>query len=198
MTAAKRVFDVALSAAGLVVVFPIVVVAAFAIYAEDGAPIFFRQQRVGEHGKHFSMLKLRTMRNAQSADQVPLTVGGDSRITRVGRILRKFKIDELPQLVNVLIGEMTLVGPRPEVPRYVAHYSPAQAAVLALRPGITDPASIKYANESDLLAGVANPESHYIDAIMPDKIRINLEYAERATVWSDFGVVLATLRRIAG
>jgi lipopolysaccharide/colanic/teichoic acid biosynthesis glycosyltransferase len=122
-----------------------------------------------------------------------ITVGQDSRITPIGRRLRDTKLDEIPQLVNVLVGEMSLVGPRPEVPRYVEIYTEAQRAILALRPGITDLASIKYRSESDLLARAVNPEETYVNLLLPDKIRINLAYASRAGLWSDFLVILATL-----
>jgi lipopolysaccharide/colanic/teichoic acid biosynthesis glycosyltransferase len=126
----------------------------------------------------------------------PLTVGRDPRITRVGYWLRKFKLDELPQLLNVLLGEMSLVGPRPEVPQYVALYTPEQRRVLDLVPGITDPASIKFANEAELLAEANDPEKFYIEHIMPTKIRLNMEYASHATLWSDILVILKTLVRI--
>jgi lipopolysaccharide/colanic/teichoic acid biosynthesis glycosyltransferase len=190
---AKRAFDLFWSALGLAVISPLLVLAACAVKAQDGGPVFFRQLRVGRGGRPFRIWKFRTM--VQDAERLgrAITVGQDPRITRVGRFLRDTKLDELPQLLNVLAGEMSLVGPRPEVPRYVELYSGEQRAILALRPGITDLASIKYRNESDLLAGAENPDETYIQVLLPDKIRINLAYAARAGVWSDFLVILATL-----
>ena len=142
------------------------------------------------------MWKFRTM--VPNADRVggQLTVAGDRRVTRVGRWLRRSKLDELPQLVNVLVGEMSLVGPRPEVARYVTLYTPAQRAVLELRPGITDPASVRFRDEERELASVSDPEAYYVDHVMPEKIRLNLEYAERAGILGDLGVILSTFRAI--
>ena len=142
------------------------------------------------------MSKFRTMIADAEARGLPLTVGRDSRITGLGRFLRNTKLDELPQLWNVLVGEMSLVGPRPEVQKYVDLYSDDQRKVLDLRPGITDPASIKYRNENDILAATVDPEKAYIANIMPDKIRLNLSYASRASVWSDLGIIFRTLFRI--
>jgi lipopolysaccharide/colanic/teichoic acid biosynthesis glycosyltransferase len=166
------------------------------IKLDDGGAVFFRQVRVGRDGRLFRVWKFRTMIANAEQRGGPLTVGEDPRTTRIGRWLRRSKLDELPQLFNVLAGEMSLVGPRPEVPRYVALYSPDQRRVLDLVPGITDPASIVYRHESDLLARAPDPERHYIAVIMPEKIRINLAYAARATWWTDLVVVLDTLRRL--
>ena len=142
------------------------------------------------------MLKFRTMIADAETQGLPLTVGGDSRITGLGRFLRKTKLDELPQLWNVLVGEMSLVGPRPEAQKYVDLYSEDQRKVLELRPGITDPASIKYRNENEILAAAVDPEKAYIANIMPDKVRLNLSYASRASVLSDLGIIFRTLFRI--
>lgn len=191
----KRVLDIVGAALGLVLLWPLFLVIAVAILLEDGRPVFFVQDRIGRGGRPFRMLKFRTMVTGAERRGREITVGGDPRITRVGRILRSAKLDELPQLVNVLRGEMRLVGPRPEVPRYVLLYTPSQRAVLALVPGITDPASLRYYDESAELAQASDPERLYVDEIMPEKIRLNLEYASRATVWSDLGIVLATVRR---
>lgn len=168
------------------------------IKLDDKGPVFFRQERVGYKGRPFRIWKFRTM--VVDAEKIgkPLTVGRDPRITRVGYWLRKFKLDELPQLFNVLVGEMSLVGPRPEVPKYVALYTPEQRKVLDLVPGITDPASIKYRDESEILGRSPDPDRTYLEEIMPEKIRLNLEYAAHATVWSDFIIVLKTLFRVFG
>lgn len=192
----KRLFDIIASVTGLLVLWPVFLVIAVLIRLEDGGPVFYRQERIGYKGRTFKIWKFRTM--VVDADKLgkPLTVGRDPRITRVGYWLRKFKLDELPQLLNVLLGEMSLVGPRPEVPQYVALYTPEQRRVLDLVPGITDPASIKFANEAELLAEASDPEKFYIEHIMPTKIRLNLEYASQATLWSDICVILRTLVRI--
>ncbi len=192
----KRLFDIVASAIGLLVLWPVFLVIAVLIKLEDGGPVFYRQERIGYKGKPFKIWKFRTM--VVNADKLgkPLTVGRDPRITRVGYWLRKFKLDELPQLLNVLLGEMSLVGPRPEVPQYVALYAPEQRKVLDLVPGITDPASIKFANEAELLAEASDPEKFYIEHVMPTKIRLNMEYASHATLWSDILVILKTLVRI--
>ncbi|WP_448377448.1 sugar transferase [Fervidobacterium sp.] len=192
----KRLFDILASAVGLIVLWPIFVVIAVLIKIEDGGPVFYRQERVGYKGRCFKMWKFRTMVvNAEKLGR-PLTVGRDPRITRVGYWLRKFKLDELPQLLNVLSGDMSLVGPRPEVPQYVALYTPDQRRVLDLVPGITDPASIRFANEAELLAEASEPEKFYVEHIMPEKIRLNMEYAARANLLSDILVILQTLLRI--
>ena len=196
MTAVKRAGDVVAALVGLVLLAPLFVLIAIAIAAESGAPVFFRQTRVGVGGRRFRMWKFRTMVPDAERRGQPLTVGEDPRITRVGRLLRRTKLDELPQLLNVLRGDMSVVGPRPEVPRFVELYTPAQRAVLDLVPGITDPASIRYRDESDVLAAAEDPELLYIERIMPEKIRLNLEYAAHATPWSDLRIVLETLAHI--
>jgi lipopolysaccharide/colanic/teichoic acid biosynthesis glycosyltransferase len=188
-----RMFDFIWSLAGLVVLVPGFCVVAAIIKLDDGGPVFYRQRRVGRHGNPFWMLKFRTMTVRPDQDGPVLTVGRDPRITRAGAWLREWKIDELPQLINVLLGEMSLVGPRPEVPRYVELYSEEQARVLSLKPGITDAASIAYRRESEVLSLCDDPEAYYIQTIMPDKIRINLDYAAQATIWSNIKIILATL-----
>ncbi|GLH68475.1 sugar transferase [Geothrix rubra] len=190
---AKRTFDLFWSALGLVVLSPVLLLVALLVKLEDGGPVFFRQVRVGRGGRPFRIWKFRTMVVDAERRGGAITVGQDIRITRIGRYLRSTKLDEFPQLLNVLSGEMSLVGPRPEVPRYVDHYTEAQRGILGLRPGITDLASIKYRNESELLGQAEDPEATYIQEVLPDKIRINLAYASRAGVWSDFLVILATL-----
>jgi len=196
MTVAKRTFDLAGAAAGLLVLAPLFLVIALLVRAEDGGPAFFGQQRVGHRGRPFRMWKFRTMVRDAESRGLPLTVERDPRVTRVGAWLRRLKLDELPQLFNVLVGDMTFVGPRPELARYVALYGAAERQVLELVPGITDEASIRYADEDALLAKAADPERFYVDQIIQEKIRINLAYAARATFWTDVGVILATLRHL--
>jgi lipopolysaccharide/colanic/teichoic acid biosynthesis glycosyltransferase len=202
MTRAKRVMDVCGSVAGIVVLAPLFVLVGIAIALDGrnggGGSVFFAQERVGLRGTTFRMWKFRTMVADAERRGAQLTVGADPRITRVGRWLRRLKLDELPQLLNVLRGEMSLVGPRPEVSRFVALYDDAQRAVLELVPGITDPASIRYRDEAAELARAADPERCYIDEIMPEKIRLNLEYATNATPWTDLLVVLSTIGLVAG
>lgn len=190
---AKRAFDLFWSILGLALLSPLLALVALAVKLEDGGPVFFRQVRIGRGGHPFRIWKFRTMVVDAERQGRAITVGRDPRITRTGGYLRRTKLDEIPQLLNVLAGEMSLVGPRPEVPRYVELYSDPQRAILALRPGITDLASIKYRNESDLLAQAENPDETYVQVLLPDKIRINLAYASRAGLWSDFLVILATL-----
>jgi lipopolysaccharide/colanic/teichoic acid biosynthesis glycosyltransferase len=192
-----RLFDLLGAALGLLLLAPLLLLIAAAIRLADGAPVFYRQVRVGRNGRPFRIWKFRTM--VVDADRVgrPLTVGGDPRVTRTGAWLRRWKLDELPQLLNVVTGDMGFVGPRPEVPRYVALYTESQRRVLDLRPGITDLASIAYRNESDLLEGRGDPEGYYIGTILPDKIRINLDYAARAGLWRNIKVILATLGLLA-
>ncbi len=194
----KRAFDLIFAVFGLLVLMPLFPLIAIAIKIESSGPVFFRSRRVGRNGREFFLLKFRTMTKDAPLKGPPITIGADSRITRVGRFLRRAKIDELPQLINVLRGEMSLVGPRPEVPEYVRFYTPKQQSVLKLRPGITDPASIKYAQENELLGASDNPEKFYVEYVMPEKIRLNLEYAARANLWTDFIIIIKTLLRIAG
>lgn len=196
MTLGKRLFDLWWAALGLAVLWPVFLVVALLITLQDGGPVFFRQWRVGHRGRQFRIWKFRTMLSQASERGPALTIGADSRITRVGRLLRRLKIDELPQLLNVMAGEMSLVGPRPELSCYVDLYSPAQRAVLDLMPGMTDAASVHYSDESALLAGGADPERTYVQVIMPTKVDLSLEYAARATRWSDFMIILATLRDV--
>ena len=189
----KRLFDLSGTILGLILLAPVLVVVAVLVKLEDHGPVFFRQMRVGRGGCTFRVWKFRTMIPDAERRGGTLTIGADPRTTRVGRWLRHAKVDELPQLFNVLAGDMSLVGPRPEVPRYVALYSADQRRVLELIPGITDPASIKYSRESDLLARAPDPERYYTAIVMPDKIRINLNYAAQASRWTDLKVVLDTL-----
>lgn len=193
MTPRKRFLDVLVAAGGLLVLSPLFAAVALVIWAADRGPVFYVQERVGLGGKTFGLWKFRSMRVGADRQGSLVTVGGDARVTKIGRWLRRFKIDELPQLLNVLRNEMSLVGPRPEVPRYVALYSPEQRAVLRLVPGITDPASVQFSREEEILRKAEDPERHYVEVIMPRKIELNLEYAKRANVWTDLRLILRTL-----
>lgn len=192
----KRLFDLAFVLPGLFVLSPVFLLITVLVAVTDRGPVLFGQERVGRNGIPFRMLKFRSMYIDAEKCGGQLTVGSDPRVTSVGRWLRKAKLDELPQLINVLRGEMSLVGPRPEVPRYVKLYTPEQRAVLQLTPGITDLASVKYRNESEVLAQSTDPEKTYIEEIMPEKIAINLSYAANASVFSDFITILRTFARI--
>jgi lipopolysaccharide/colanic/teichoic acid biosynthesis glycosyltransferase len=193
----KRALDLVASIFGLAALSPVLLLIGIAVVAEDGGPILFWQERVGRGGRAFRILKFRTMIVDAEKRGIPLTVGADARITRVGRFLRRTKLDELPQLVNVVRGEMSLVGPRPEVARYVALYSDEQRRVLEVTPGITDPASTQYVDESALLGAAADPEREYIETVMPRKLQLNLAYAQQATILSDLRVLLQTIGIIA-
>ncbi|TME55237.1 MAG: glycosyltransferase [Chloroflexi bacterium] len=192
----KRIFDVAVSAVGLVVTSPIVLAAALAVKLESPGPAFYAGTRVGRGGRHFRILKLRTMQARPGGPSV--TAGDDPRITRVGRVLRRSKLDELPQLLNVLRGEMSLVGPRPEDPRYVAHYTPEQREVLGVRPGMTGPTVLAFIDEEELLRG-GDAESVYLAEVMPGKLAIDLKYVRHASFGGDLMILgrtaLAVLRR---
>jgi lipopolysaccharide/colanic/teichoic acid biosynthesis glycosyltransferase len=187
----KRLFDVLVGAAALLLLSPLFLGVAIAIKLSSPGPIFYRAVRVGRHGVLFKLYKFRSM--VVNADKIGagITTAHDPRITPIGRFLRRTKLDELPQLINVLRGEMSLVGPRPEDPRYVALYTEAQRRVLRARPGMTSLASVRYRNEQALLSG-ADWETRYIQQIMPDKLAIDLQYMERATLLSDLGVLWQT------
>jgi len=189
----KRALDVVASAFGLLLLWPVFLVIAAFVKAEDGGPVLFRQQRVGRHLKTFYILKFRTMVLDAPDKGPPITLRGDGRVTRVGRLLRRSKLDELPQLWNVLCGEMSLVGPRPEVPRYVDLFRAEYTEILRHRPGITDPASIRYRNESELLDDSEFAERAYVERILPEKLRLSRHYTHHANVGWDVQLVLATL-----
>ncbi len=190
---AKRAMDIVLSACALAVLWPLLLLIALAIWIDDPGPVFYRQVRVGRNGKTFRIFKFRSMVMDADKKGLAITVGRDSRITRVGTVLRKTKLDELAQLLNVLFGQMSFVGPRPEVPKYVELYTPYQRQVLLVRPGITDYASIAYRNENDLLAGAPNPEAMYIEQIMPDKIELNMKYLREISPLADIRLILKTI-----
>jgi lipopolysaccharide/colanic/teichoic acid biosynthesis glycosyltransferase len=198
MTRSKRALDLVSATMGLAVLSPALLLIALLVKAGDRGPVLFRQVRIGKDGRPFEMLKFRTMRVMAEREGGPLTMGADRRITPVGMWLRKFKLDELPQLWNVVRGEMSLVGPRPEVPDFVDLYTPDQRRVLELMPGITDPASIRFADEAALLGAEPDPHRAYVDIIMPEKIHINLEYAARANLRADVTQILKTLSCLYG
>jgi lipopolysaccharide/colanic/teichoic acid biosynthesis glycosyltransferase len=193
---AKRIFDIFFSVFFLIVLSPLMAAMALAIAADSRGGVFFQQTRVGIGGRLFGLWKFRTMLpNSEGKGQ--LTVGtNDKRITKVGAVLRKYKIDELPQLFNILIGEMSVVGPRPEVPRYVGMYNDEQRKVLSIKPGLTDYASLEYFKENQLLAQSANPEETYIREIMPAKLALNLQYIREMSFSTDLRIIARTIRAI--
>ncbi len=195
----KRLLDVAVAALGLLLLAPLFVIVAVAIKLDSPGPVFFRQERVGRAGRPFHIFKFRTMRTEPVPGDLQLTIGGDPRITRVGRWLRRSKLDEVPQLIDVLRGTMSLVGPRPEVPRWVERYpSERRSQVLSVRPGITDVASLKFRDESAILAQADDPEREYLEVIMPEKLRVAANYIERSTLKSDLRLLGLTLRTVVG
>lgn len=191
--AAKRAMDILLSACALAVLWPLLLLIALAVVIDDPGPVFYRQVRIGRDGKPFRIFKFRSMVTDADKKGLAITVGRDNRITRVGAILRKTKLDELAQLLNVLCGQMSFVGPRPEVERYVKLYTPYQWQVLLVRPGITDYASIAYRNENDLLADADDPEKMYIEQIMPDKIELNMKYLREISPLADIRLIFKTI-----
>ena len=192
----KRVFDIACASTFLLLLSPLLLIAAVCVAGTSPGGAFFRQTRVGKGNKDFRLLKFRTMRTGSEA-KGQLTIGGhDPRVTRVGYFLRASKLDELPQLWNVLVGDMSLVGPRPEVPKYVALYTPEQRAVLSVRPGITGMASIDYINENELLAQSADPEGTYIHEVMPAKLALDLRYVRERSFLLDLRIIAATVKRV--
>lgn len=191
--ALKRLMDIAISGCALAVLWPVLLVIALMIRIDDPGPVFYRQVRVGKGGRTFRIYKFRTMVVDADKKGLAITVGRDNRITRMGAFLRKTKLDELAQLINVFVGEMSFVGPRPEVPKYVNMYTPYQRQVLLVRPGITDYASIAYRNENDMLAGSDDPEKMYIEKIMPDKIELNMKYLREISPIADIRLILSTI-----
>ena len=193
-----RVSDILLSFLGLVILFPLLVIVGISIVLESRGGVFFRQERVGRDSKLFSLIKFRSMYTSSEL-KGQLTVGSkDARITRVGYIIRKYKIDELPQLLNVLKGDMSLVGPRPEVPKYVSKYTEEQRRLLTVRPGITDFASLYYFEEADLLAASNDPEYTYINEVMPDKLAFSLKYLDQKSWFGDMKLIVITVLRLFG
>ncbi len=192
----KRSFDIFFSFFGLILLSPLLLIIAVLIKSDSKGPVIYRQTRVGKNGMDFEMLKFRSMRPGSESKGL-LTVGGkDSRITKTGYFIRKYKLDELPQLINVLKGDMSIVGPRPEVRKYVLLYEENQKKVLNVKPGITDTASIRYKNENELLESSDNPEEFYIKEIMPNKIKMNLDYISDRSFFKDIKVILNTLKAL--
>lgn len=192
----KRVFDIALSVLVLLLFSPVLLLAGTAVKLDSPGPVFYAHERIGRGFRPFRVLKLRTMRLGADAAGAPVTVGNDPRITRTGRVLRALKIDELPQFLNVLRGEMSVVGPRPEVLRYVSMYRDDYAEILRARPGITDLASLKYRNEAELLAAADDPERVYANQVLPNKIRLAKETIARSSLAFDIVLVARTVLRV--
>lgn len=192
----KRIFDIVASGLGLLVLSPMFLILSIWIKIDSPGPVFYKQMRVGRNNKDFKLYKFRSMRVGSDKKGL-ITIGGhDPRITKSGYFIRKYKLDEFPQLINVFIGEMSLVGPRPEVRKYVEMYTEEQMHVLDVRPGITDLASIRYRNENELLEKVENPDKYYVEVIMQDKLSINLEYVEKCSFWFDVELIFKTFWEI--
>lgn len=192
----KRFLDILFSTTGILILSPLIIYISIRIKMDTTGNIFYKQKRVGKGGKEFYLYKFRTMR-AESDKVNLLTYGGnDERITGFGSFLRRYKLDEMPQLVNVLMGNMSIVGPRPEVKKYVDLYTTEQRMILNVKPGITDMASIRFINESDLLAQQSNPEQYYIEHIMPEKIRLNMIFITQPTVFNYVKIIVLTLKKI--
>ena len=192
----KRLFDIVAAAAGLIVLCPLFAIIAVLIKWDSDGPVFFRQSRIGRHFRPFFIYKFRTMLSDAPAIGPLLTVGDDPRITRVGRWLRRTKLDELPQLINILTGDMSFVGPRPEVERYVRLFRTEYAEILQVRPGITDLASLKYRAESTLLARSPKPEEEYVTRILPDKLRLGQQYVRELSLGRDVMLIARTLAAV--
>lgn len=194
----KKIFDLITALLGFIILLPVFLIISIWIKLDSKGNVFYRQSRVGKNNSDFLLYKFRTMKTDSDKSGL-LTVGEkDSRITGAGYFLRKFKLDELPQLINIIKGEMSFVGPRPEVRKYVDMYNEEQMKVLSVLPGITDVASIKYRNENDLLEKSADPESFYIEHIMPDKLKLNLDYIEERSFSNDIKVIFKTIRAVFG
>ena len=191
----KRIFDITLSLFGLIILLPFMLIIAILIKFDSKGTVFFKQIRITKGGKEFKIFKYRTMK-VGSDKYSQITVGKDERITKIGSFLRKYKLDEIPQLINVLIGDMSLVGPRPEVPKYVALYTDEQKEILKVRAGITDYASIEFSNENDLLVLEKDSEKAYIEKIMPKKIELNKKYLSEISMLTDIRIILLTIKKI--
>ena len=193
----KRLFDLVFTIPGIIVLSPVLLMLAIWVHFDSKGPIFFRQERVGRYGVPFRIFKFRTMVVDAEKQGKQITVGDDKRVTRSGEVLRHYKLDELPQLFNVLLGDMSLVGPRPEVPRYIAEYTEEERQeVLSVRPGITDSASIEFRSENEILGQAKDPEQAYIKEVLPIKIKYYRKYAQNHSIWSDFMIILKTFKAI--
>jgi lipopolysaccharide/colanic/teichoic acid biosynthesis glycosyltransferase len=190
----KRTFDIVLSIFAIFLLFPFFLVVSFLIVIDSGFPIFFLQKRIGRDAKEFNIIKFRTMK--KNNENITITVSDDSRITRIGKYLRKTKIDELPEILNVLFGQMSFVGPRPDVKGYADKLKGANRKILALRPGITGPASLKYYNEEYILSQKSNPKKYNDEVIFPDKVKINMDYFHNRSFFLDLKIIFATIFRI--
>ena len=190
----KRTFDILLSVFAIFLLFPFFLVVSFLIVIDSGFPIFFLQKRIGRGAKEFNIIKFRTMRT--NNENITITVSDDSRITRIGKYLRKTKIDELPEILNVLFGQMSFVGPRPDVKGYADKLKGANRKILALRPGITGPASLKYYNEEYILSQKSNPKKYNDEVIFPDKVKINMDYFHNRSFFLDLKIIFATIFRV--
>jgi len=194
---AKRIFDLLFTIPSILILSPLFLYIALWIKRDSPGPVFYRQIRVGRFGKEFNVLKFRSMIEDAEKRGSKITIGGDHRITRSGRFLRKFKLDEFPQLLNVLKGEMSLVGPRPEVPEYVSLYSEEQKKIIfSVPPGMTDYASLEFRNENDLLANANDPQQEYIEKIMPIKLEYYIKYVSERSLWVDFCLILKTIKAV--
>ncbi len=192
----KRIFDIVVSFIGLIILLPFLLILAFAIIIDSPGGVFYRQVRVGKDEKPFRIFKFRSMRSGSDKKGL-LTVGNtDIRITKVGRFIRKYKLDEFAQLINVFIGDMSLVGPRPEVPKYVEMYTLEQKEILKVKPGITDFASIEYSNENEILAQSNDPEKIYIEEVMPAKLKLNKKYIDTMSLKTDIKLIWMTFRKV--
>ncbi|MEL7570492.1 MAG: sugar transferase [Eubacteriaceae bacterium] len=189
----KRLFDIIVSSLGIIILSPFLLLTAVTIKLDSKGPVFFKQIRVGKDEKQFKIYKFRTMVTDAEKQGLQITVGDDPRITKIGRFLRKYKLDEFPQLFNVFIGNMSFVGPRPEVPKYIALYDSKQKSILKVRPGITEEASIEYKDESEILAKSSCPEKTYIEEIMPKKIELNLNYMKNISLLYDISLMFKTI-----
>ena len=190
----KRTFDLCSSFIGLIILLPPLILISFAIKIGSSGPILFSQKRVGKDGRLFTLIKFRSMKVQQDSSSTS-TARGDVRITKIGAFLRKYKLDELPELWNVVMGEMSLVGPRPDVPGYADSLKGTDRNILKLRPGITGSSSLKYANEEEILAAQENPQKYNDEVIFPDKVKVNLEYYENQSLWLDIKIIFATIFR---
>lgn len=193
----KRAFDLLFGIIGLLLLLPIFLFVSILIVIDNGLPVFFVQKRIGKDLKEFGLVKFRSMRKLRRNEtDIQITIGKNNRITKVGAFLRHYKIDELPQLINIVRGHMSFVGPRPEVPKYVELYTQEQKKIFSIRPGLTDYASIKYKDESTLLANSNDPEKFYVEKVMQDKLNINLEYVSNLSFWRDIIIIKETIKAI--
>lgn len=191
----KRTVDIIFSLIWIIILSPIYMILSLIIKIDSKGPVLFKQKRIGLHGKPFYIYKFRTMHTDASID-LKITPENDNRITQIGKYLRRYKLDEIPQLFNVIKGDMSLVGPRPEVPEYLCYYSDDFNRILNVKPGITDLASIKYRNESQLLANRENVAEYYINTILPDKMRMNFEYINKRSLYFDFLIIIKTIKSV--